>query len=167
MWNLSQTFSSILWFVITKSVSCCEDDRSNGHLSTGGRPNGAMMASMSQKTENSGHGNDQFSKFPNNKMHTVAFKRKTRVKLCHLTDNKVKSSFKRSQVYLSCRKLSCLHNKPLGVVARVRPAAVSHVNQVCRENLSHVPFRQLLSRSAAMALVEGFLCLPLCIILYV
>lgn len=65
--------------------------------------------------------------FSNNKMHMVAFKIKTQVKLCHLTDNTVKSSFKRSGVYLSCRKLSFLHNKPLDVEARDRPAAMGHM----------------------------------------
>lgn len=70
--------------------------------------------------------------FSGNKMHTVAFKRKTQVKLCHLTGNKVKSLLKVSLVYLSsrnlsclhlsCRKLSYLHNKPPGVEARDWPA---------------------------------------------
>lgn len=34
-----------------------------GHLSTGRRPSGATMTIVSQQTENSAHGNEQFSKF--------------------------------------------------------------------------------------------------------
>lgn len=63
------------------------------------------------------------SNFSNSKRHVVAFKRITQAKLSHLTGNKLKSSFKRNWAYLSCRKLSCLHNKPLGTEARHRPAA--------------------------------------------
>lgn len=67
--------------------------------------------------------------FSNNKMCTVAFKRKTQVRLDWQQSQKLS---KRSWVYLSCRnlsflhlscrKLSCLHNKPLGVEARDWPA---------------------------------------------
>lgn len=44
--------------------------------------------------------------------------------------------------------------------------ALSHMNQLCRGNLSDVPFRQLLSRLAAAALVEGYLSSPFCSIMY-
>lgn len=61
----------------------------------------------------------------NSKSHKVAFKGIAQTRVRNFTSDELKSSFKRNQ--LSCSKLSCLHNMPVGTEARCQPAAVDHM----------------------------------------
>lgn len=143
-----------------------------GFLALGEDPVGQWWSTYSSKWRILVMGISNSANFSNSKRHIVTLKRITQAKLSHLTGRQMKHSFKRNRAYMSCRKLSHLHNKPLGTEARHRPAAMDHMMPSVTwtsfaEKISHEPFRQLLSRLAVVALVKVF-CLssPFCSFMY-
>jgi len=84
-----------------------------------------MMTNMSQQMDNSGHGNEEFSKFLKQQK-ARSFFQKNNTSQAKSLDWQQKEELI-SKKPGSCRKLSHLHNKPLGTEARHRPAATDHM----------------------------------------